>query len=152
MLYNITKKGPRSLSGRRMSMRNRSGALTALWVAALFAFAACASQQPLVTIPPAKGEAVVAVKASDFKFEPNNIKAYKGDVLVFQIENISGSGHNFTIKDPKGRVVQSISLPSKETVLVKVSLSEPGTYEFYCDKPFHSTFGMKGQIVVIQEP
>jgi uncharacterized cupredoxin-like copper-binding protein len=133
-------------------MRNRPGALTALWVAALFTICACASQQPLVTIPPAKGETVVAVRASDFKFEPNNIKAYKGDVLVFQIENSSGSAHNFTIKDPQGHVIQSISLPSKETVPVRVNLSEPGTYEFYCDKPFHSAFGMKGQIVVIQEP
>jgi len=121
-------------------------------VGVLLMLAACASQQPLVTIGPDKGEAVVGVKASDFKFEPNNMKAYKGDVIVFQIENISGSGHNFTVKDPQGYTVQSVNLPSKETVQVKISLSETGTYEFYCDKPFHSSFGMKGQIVVVQEP
>ncbi len=124
-----------------------------MWLCALLLLvAACASQQPLVTIAPSKGETVVAVKASDFNFEPNNIKAHRGDVIVFQIENISGSGHNFTAKDPQGHTVQSVSLPSKETVRVKITLSETGTYEFYCDKPFHSTFGMKGQILVIPGP
>ncbi len=134
-------------------MHTISKRLIVLWVGTLLAFGACAtSQQPLVTISPAKGENVIIVKASDFKFEPNNIKAYKNNVIVFQIENVSGSAHNFTINDPQGRTMQSISLSSKETVLVKVTLSETGTYEFYCDKPFHSGFGMKGQLVVIQEP
>jgi len=128
--------------------------LMMLWLAVLLAVAACAGQQqqPLVTIGPVKGEAIVTMKAGDFTFEPNNIKAYKGDVIVFRIENISGSGHNFTIKDPQGNNLQSVGLPSKESVTIKVSLAEAGTYEFYCDKPFHSGFGMKGQIVVVQEP
>jgi plastocyanin len=91
-------------------------------------------------------------QSSDFSFEPNNIKAYKGNVIVFKVENVSGSAHNFTVKDPQGNIVQSVKLPSKETIQVKISLSETGTYEFYCDKPFHSGFGMKGQMVVVQEP
>ena len=133
-------------------MHKRSKRLIVLWVGVLLAVGACATQQSLVTIGPAKGENVITVKASDFKFEPNNIKAYKSNVIIFQIENVSGSVHNFTVKDPQGHTVKSISLPSKEIVQVKISLSETGTYEFYCDKPFHSGFGMKGQIVVIQEP
>ena len=133
-------------------MNGKSKWLTAVFASALLAFAACASQQPLVTIGQAKGEVVLAMKASDFIFEPNNIKAYRGDVIVLKIENISGAGHNFTIKDPQGNTVQNVGLPSKETVTVKVPLAEPGTYEFYCDKPFHSGFGMKGRIEVNKEP
>jgi plastocyanin len=116
------------------------------------AFAACASQQPMVTIGRAKGEVVLAMKASDFASEPNNIKAYRGDVIVLKIENISGAGHNFTIKDHQGNTVQNVGLPSKETVTAKVPLAETGTYEFYCDKPFHSGFGMKGRSEVNKEP
>jgi plastocyanin len=133
-------------------MNTKSKGLTAVFVTVLLAFAACASQQPLVTIGQAKGEMVLAMKASNFTFEPNNIKAYRGDIIALKIENISGAGHNFTIKDPQGNTVQNVGLPSKETVTVKVPLAEAGTYEFYCDKPFHSTSGMKGQIVVIQGP
>ena len=133
-------------------MQKRSKGFIMLWIGVLLTLAACASQQPLVTIGQTKGESVVTVKVSNFRFEPNNFKAYKGDVIAFQIENVSGSGHNFTVKDPQGHTVQDISLPSKETVPVKISLSETGTYEFYCDKPLHSSFGMKGQIIVIQGP
>ncbi len=133
-------------------MKQRSNGLTAVYAGILLAVAACASQQPLVTIGPAKGEIVLAVKASSFSFEPNNIKAYRGDVIVLKVENISDSGHNFTIKDPQGNALQNVALPSKEIVTVKVPLSEAGTYEFYCDKPFHSGFGMKGQITVNSEP
>lgn len=131
-------------------MDRKSKWLAAVFTSVLLTFAACASQQPLVTIGPAKGEIVLAMKAGDFSFEPNNIKAYRGDVVVLKIENISNAGHNFTVTDPRGNMVQNIALPPKETVTVKIDLSETGTYEFYCDKPFHSTLGMKGQIAVIQ--
>ncbi len=125
------------------------GGFALLCAAAIFLAAACAARQPLVTVGPGKGQAV-AITASDFKFVPNNIKAYKGDVLLLKIENTSGTGHNFTIKDPGGNTLQSVPLPSKETVTVKVELADSGTYEFYCDKPLHSTLGMKGWIQVDQ--
>jgi len=133
-------------------MDRTSKGLIAVFALVFLAFTACASQQPIVTMGPAKGEIVLPMKASSFSFEPNNIKAYRGDVIVLKIENISGSGHNFTIKDPQGKTLQDVGLPSKETVTVKVPLSETGTYEFYCDKPFHSSSGMKGQLVVVQGP
>jgi len=126
--------------------------LTTVFAVVLLVFAACASQQPLVTIGQAKGEAILAMKASDFAFEPNNIKAYRGDVIVLKIENVSSTGHDFTIKDPQGNKVQNVALPPKETVAVRIPLAEAGTYEFYCDKPFHSGFGMRGRIEVNKEP
>jgi plastocyanin len=134
-------------------MIKRFKSLIMLCAGVLFFVVPCAGEQQSVTVGPAKGgEVVVAMKASSYKFEPDSIKAYKGDVIVLQIENISGSGHNFTIKDPQGNVLQSLPLPSKETVTAKISLSEPGTYEFHCSKPFHTGFGMKGQIAVVEEP
>lgn len=120
-----------------------------LCIAILF-FAACASKQPLVTIGPQKGETEIKMAAGNYKFEPNNIKAYKGDVILFQIENTSNTAHDFTIKNPSGNILQSVDLPPMQTVTVKTELSDTGTYEFYCDKPFHSTLGMKGRIEVIQ--
>ncbi len=129
-------------------MEKRSKGLTAICIGLLLMSMACAGQQPLVTLGPAKGEVVLDMKASDFKFEPNNIKAFKGDVIVFRIENTSGSGHNFTVKNPQGSVLQSVALPPKETVEIRIALSQTGIYEFYCDKPFHSGFGMKGRVEV----
>jgi hypothetical protein len=86
--------------------------------------AASASRQPLVTIGPAKGETVVAMTASDFKFVPNNIKAYKGDILLLKIENTSSTGHNNTIKNPQEETLQSVPLPPRETMTIRLNLSE----------------------------
>ena len=46
----------------------------------------------------------------------------------------------------------SIDVPGKETVEVKVRLKESGIYEFFCNKPFHSTLGMKGTLEVRSSP
>jgi plastocyanin len=141
-----------SIQERRVWMPRGIKRAILLWLGVLLAVTSCAGQQPLVTIGPEKGEAVIDVKASDFKFEPNNIKAYKGEEMVFRIENVSGTGHNFTIKDPGGNTLHSVPLPPKETTTVEVTLSEAGDYTFYCDKPFHSAFGMKGRIEVVEKP
>jgi plastocyanin len=116
---------------------------------AVLLLAACAGLQPEVTVSPGAGEKVLAVKASSFKFEPNNIKAYTGDVILLKIENVSGSSHNFTIKNPGGQVMQSADLPPGKLTDVSVTLSEKGVYDFYCDKPFHAGFGMKGRIEAV---
>ncbi len=126
------------------------GQMAVLCFVALALTAACAGRQPLVTIVPAKGETVVAMKASNFKFVPNNIRAYKGDMLLFKIENTSGTGHNFTLEDPAGNTLKSVPLPPHQSVVVKTELPEAGTYEFYCDRPFHAALGMKGWIRVDQ--
>jgi plastocyanin len=93
-------------------------------------------------------ENVIEMKASDYKFDPDTIKARQGDTLVFKIENVTKKKHNFTVKDPQGKKIQSVDLPANQTVEVSVSFPEAGTYPFNCDKPFHTKFGMKGQVVV----
>jgi uncharacterized cupredoxin-like copper-binding protein len=44
-----------------------------------------------------------------------------------------------------------VDLPSMQSVEIRINLSEAGQYDFYCDKPFHSSFGMKGQIEVVKK-
>jgi plastocyanin len=112
--------------------------------------ASCATRQALETVKTEAGTAVIDMKASDFKFEPNNLKARRGDILEFNITNVSGTTHNFTIKDPKGEVLQSADLPPHKTTTVTVTVAEAGTYHFYCDKPLHSTLGMKGWLDVVE--
>ncbi len=114
----------------------------------LLTAAACAAPKTTVITEPEKREAEITIKAGNFKFEPNIVKAFRGNVIIFHVENISNSGHNFTIIDPQGNTLQSVALPPKKMVTVKIDLAETGTYEFYCDKPFHSAFGMKGRVLV----
>lgn len=90
----------------------------------------------------------MTMTAANFKFDPAVIKASPGEVLTVQIENVSGTDHNFTLKDPAGKILHEIELPEKSTREVRIELPEEGIYPFYCDKPFHSTLGMEGRIEV----
>lgn len=121
----------------------------AIFFGVLLIIAGCAKMQPQVAPEPVQGgEKVIALEASSYEFTPNNIKAAQGDTIVFNITNVSGRVHNFSIKDPHGKTLQDVDLPAKKTIPVKVTFSETGRYEFFCNKPFHPTFGMKGQVEV----
>ncbi|OGW53052.1 MAG: hypothetical protein A2Y81_09235 [Nitrospirae bacterium RBG_13_43_8] len=89
------------------------------------------------------------VKVHNYKFEPNNIFTYEGNTILFKIENVTISEHNFTLTDPEGAVIEDVDVPRDKTVEIKVTFSRTGIYNFYCNKPFHSTFGMNGQIEVV---
>jgi plastocyanin len=120
-----------------------------IW-AVIVLLAGCASLQPQVALSEKGSEKVVELKAESFKFEPNNIRAFEGDTIVFRIENISDSAHNFTITNPQRQILKSVALPAKKAVDINVSFAEPGVYEFHCDKPLHPSFGMKGQVEVVK--
>lgn len=118
----------------------------AVWLPLLM-LGGCAGRQQQAAVQPAADGSVV-IKASSFTFEPNTIVARRGDTLLFVVENTSGSSHNFSVKDPAGKAILSMDLPGKSTQRAKITFTEPGMYEIYCDKPFHSTMGMTGRIEV----
>jgi plastocyanin len=122
--------------------------LLGLFGLALVVVTACAGPQRMVTVSPGTGEKVIQMKASSFDFDPNVIKAHQGDRLTLVIQNTAGTTHNFTVKNPAGEILVSKDLPEEETVQVEVPLAQVGEYPFYCVKPLHATFGMKGSIVV----
>ena len=129
----------------------RMSEVLVMWAVMVLWLGGCASLQPQVALSEKQGEKVVELKAESFKFEPNNIKAFDGDAVLFRIENSSDSAHNFTIKNPQQQILNSVALPAGKTVEIKVSFAEPGVYEFYCDKPLHSSLGMKGQVEVVKK-
>jgi plastocyanin len=106
----------------------------------------CAGLQTPVQI--SEGKSPLLIKASDFKFEPNNIRLAEPGTLSLKVENVSGIAHNLTIRNSEGQTLAQADLPAKATVSLEVNLPSTGVYEMYCDKPFHPTLGMKGQITV----
>ena len=132
-------------------MRNKFMMSLTMCLGLLFILSACAGLQQQVTAGSVEGEKTITMEASSFKFTPNNIKANQGDEITINITNISDAGHDFTIKDPQGQIIKRMDLPSKQSVKITIKLSEAGEYDFYCDKPFHSSFGMKGQIEVVNK-
>ncbi len=111
----------------------------------------------LLLLPFASNAAVsdtgmLQLKASNFKFEPSTINIPKPGPITLQVENMSDHEHNITVKNPEGRIISSVNLPSKKTTPVQLDLSKPGNYSFYCDKPLHETMGMKGEFKVGGNP
>jgi plastocyanin len=113
--------------------------------------AGCGGLQRKVELSPEKTEKVVKMNASSFSFEPNDIKAYVGDTLIFRIETFSGKDHNFTITGPDGESITGVDLPVRETTDVRVTLKTSGPYTFYCNKSYHASHGMKGQVVAVEK-
>jgi plastocyanin len=131
-------------------MRKENYRPVLLLLTALFLFS-CASRQNHGEAIADQGN-VITMEASSYNFKPDTIKAHPGDTVKLDITNVSDSEHNFTITDPRKQILQSIELPPHKTTSVTVSLPEKGTYDFYCNKPFHPTMGMKGRILAEPKP
>jgi uncharacterized cupredoxin-like copper-binding protein len=91
----------------------------------------------------------VSIEAGKFYFWPNEIRVDKPGPLRVEIENVSGSPQNFTLKDPAWNTLENIDLPAGKTAIT-LELHQPGIYQFYCNKALHSLLGMNGQIYVEQ--
>lgn len=112
------------------------------------ALAGCAGKTVQTAAPMSQGGSIIEIKAGSFKFSPNEIQVEKPGLLAIEIKNVSGSEKNFTLKDPRGKVLKSRNISSGGSVIVNVELADPAVYEFYCDKIFKSALGMKGRIIV----
>ena len=109
----------------------------------------CAGSGKVQTAAPmSSGGSIITIEAGNHKFSPNEIRVEKPGLLAIEVKNVSGSEQNFTLKDLRGKILKSVELHPGGSVIVNVELPEPGVYTFYCDKTFHSTLGMHGQIVV----
>lgn len=108
----------------------------------------CAGHREAVKASAPPGQKVkLEMKADNFNFDPAEINVQKGSILVLEVRNVTGTGHNITVKDPSGNIMKSEDIPGNQSVTTEIFLSTAGVYPFYCDKPFHPTLGMKGRIV-----
>jgi plastocyanin len=115
----------------------------------LVVLAGCAGRGKTVTASPmAGGGSMISIQASNYKFSPSQIRVEKPGLLAVEIRNVSGSQRNFTLKDPRGKVLKTVDIHPAGSVIINVELPDPGVYRFYCNKTFHATLGMKGRIVV----
>lgn len=115
----------------------------------LLLLSACAGREEVFRASAPAGQKVrVEMKAGSFDFDPDVIRAKRGDTLVLHVTNVSGIGHNITVNDPSGKILKSQDIPSHESITIEIALPNSGVYPFYCDKTFHTTFGMKGRIEV----
>lgn len=130
----------------RLSLRKPTSAVLVLMLAVLIS--GCGKAGVQTATPMSAGGSMILIKASGHKFSPNRVSVEKPGLLAVEIRNASGSEHNFTLKDPHGKVLKSIDIKPSASAIVNLELNEPGVYRFYCNKRFHASLGMKGEITV----
>ncbi len=91
---------------------------------------------------------VVRIEAGSYSFSPRSIQVEKPGMLALEIANTTGSTHNFTLRDPAGKIIKSVDIRGRASIISNIDLPQSGTYEFYCNKTFHARMGAKGKIVV----
>ncbi|TPG13214.1 copper-binding protein [Sphingomonas oligophenolica] len=103
---------------------------------------------------------VLEVDLSSFAYTPATITLQHGTPYRLHLVNTSGGGHDFVAKeffaqatlDPANRSIVDkgkVAVDGGESVEVDLVATRAGTYDVHCSHFMHSTFGMKGRIIVL---
>jgi uncharacterized cupredoxin-like copper-binding protein len=103
----------------------------------------------------------VAVKLTDFAFDPVSIQAGVGAEITINLDNQGALEHNFIVMNQGVNLTdwadteqsnvffEQLSLPTGQTSTATFTApTEPGTYQFLCSVPGHLTQGMQGTLTV----
>ncbi|WP_458205905.1 cupredoxin domain-containing protein [Haladaptatus sp. NG-SE-30] len=87
----------------------------------------------------------VTVEGSEWKLEPAEIQAKKGEELTITFENVGTVAHNLTVGtfDVKTETIQP-----DQTDGVSFTPDQTGEFPYWCDVAGHREAGMKGTLVV----
>lgn len=89
----------------------------------------------------AKGQGELNLEADNYYFAPTFLRGTPGQKLKLEIENESGTLHNFSIPDQH----LDVNIPPKEKVVLEVAFPSSGVVRFFCK--FHSARGMNGELL-----
>jgi uncharacterized cupredoxin-like copper-binding protein len=102
----------------------------------------------------------VTISLTNFAFTPDTLNLKANTAYRLHLTNDGTSGHNFAAKDffasssiapadaAKVDKDGEIEVPKGASVDVTVTPTKAGSYDLTCTHFMHTTFGMKGQIVV----
>ena len=111
-----------------------------------------------IAAPAQEPARTVQVQLSSFKFRPETLRLRAGEPVVLHLVNTGRGGHNFAAPqffaaarvaaDSASRINGgAVEVPSRSAVDVRL-IPARGTYRLRCTHTLHTTFGMRGQIVV----
>jgi uncharacterized cupredoxin-like copper-binding protein len=133
------------------------GKLLAALVAALVGVAGCGGDDNggggTTTSSTSTGEATQAgqavdVSLVDFKIKPSDPTIDEAGEVEFRVTNDGKTEHNLEVEGPNGEKELPSNLAPGESGTLKVDLSKPGKYEWYCPVGNHRDLGMKGEVTV----
>jgi plastocyanin len=111
-----------------------------------------------VAVPAQPAARTVEVQLTSFDFNPAALRLSAGQPIVLRLTNPGRGGHNFSAPQffaaaqiPAGQNVAlrngTIEVPSHQTVSLRLTPAR-GDYRLRCTHTLHTSFGMRGHIVV----
>ncbi|WP_176594084.1 cupredoxin domain-containing protein [Sphingobium sp. EM0848] len=127
-----------------------------LKVPALVMLALCSA---MAAAQPAGQVQTVTVTLSNFRFTPSTLTLQRGQSYRLHFVNSASGGHNFVAKsffassaiapEDRGKVKDGeLALHGGQSVDILLVPGQAGTYESHCSHFMHSSFGMKGTVIV----
>lgn len=111
------------------------------------AAAANSSTTAAAAAAPSGGGGALTLSESEFKIDPATPKVAKPGEITITVKNTGAVTHALAVQTPSGPV-QSGNIAPGATATLKVNISKPGKYTFFCPIPGHEQAGMKGTLVV----
>lgn len=88
----------------------------------------------------------IRINASEFKFEPSELRVKAGEAVRFIIVNTGSVDHEFESDD--ARIEEVTIPPGRQRTVRWTAPARPGEYSFVCDISGHREAGMTGKIIV----
>jgi uncharacterized cupredoxin-like copper-binding protein len=89
----------------------------------------------------------LTVHETEFKLSPANPTAKTG-VVTIKVANDGRVPHSLEVEGPGEEAKLAKILPPGRSGILRVDLSKPGRYEWYCPVHGHEAKGMKGEITI----
>jgi nitrite reductase (NO-forming) len=83
-------------------------------------------------------------QTEDFKFAQNELHVLAGSEVKLGLLNTNISPHSFDIDE----LDLHIAMPANDSAETTLTITQPGTYTFYCAIPGHREVGMVGSLIV----
>ncbi len=93
---------------------------------------------------PVAGAPRLLVVATEFAFEPSEIRLREGETFNITLDNRGALFHDLTIDELGFKLTADAGARATGSL----AIAEPGRYEFVCAVPGHAQAGMAGSLVV----
>jgi plastocyanin len=127
-------------------MKSVTFAAAALLAATL---AGCSSSQHSSASPSGDVQAVTIGTTDDVRFAPASATVHTGKVRITLTENGSYP-HNISFPTLHTTSTSVSGSPGQTSTTLLLTIATPGRYSFVCT--YHSSAGMKGELVVLKRP
>jgi len=148
---NVTNREHSAPSGRSMPLIGTTSITFAAAVALMASLTGCSSSSDgnASAGDPTEVQAVTFRATDQFRFEPATATVHTGKVRI-TLTDAGSYPHNISFPGLHQTSASVSGSPGQTSATLDLTVNTPGHYSFVCT--YHSSAGMKGELVVLKRP